>query len=145
MKQELDEAHVYNMRFTETKGSFVNQRLFETVAAGAQWQNWRHVLVQRWGMFTVAASVWCAVNEEVSDFLWLTGAREMDDGGGRKWKAAVAQLTEAGVCGLNVFQMFNCVLSDTTGGEDMSGSRGDRRDVCSPTCHYFLEDRVYLV
>lgn len=23
-------------------------------------------------------------NEEVSDFLWLTGAREMDDGGGRK-------------------------------------------------------------
>ncbi len=45
-------------------------------------------------------------NEEVSDFLRLTGAREMDDGGGRKWKAAVAQLTEAGVCGLNVFQMF---------------------------------------
>lgn len=43
------------------------------------------------------------------------------------------------------FKCFNCVLSDTTGGEDMSGSRGDGQDVCSPTCHYFLEDRVYLV
>lgn len=32
--------------------------------------------------------------------------------------------------------VFNCVLSDPTGGKDMSGSRGDGRDVCSPTCHY---------
>jgi len=42
----------------------------------------------------------------------------------------------------NVLTAFS---STRRGGEDMSGSRGDRRDVCSPTCHYFLEDRVHLV
>lgn len=69
MKQGLDGARVYNMRFTES-GICVSEL---EACVGAT-------------MGRVYGRCECLMccNEEVSDFLWLTGAREMDDGGGRK-------------------------------------------------------------